>query len=186
MEAAKLLQYPPILITVYYTSIVFATYYLICVSIEDTFALPPYSWSSIIVGVAYIPGGLGLLFGAIIGGRWQDYIMARTARKEGRYNDKGELILHPVDRLGENCLLGGILFPGALLWWGWAADKHEFWLVPVSSLISSSSGFKRGLIYFIAPRKLLLRVWRNDSHQRHHDNADRIYTEELHHRRRGE
>ncbi|CAP96132.1 Pc21g12350 [Penicillium rubens Wisconsin 54-1255] len=131
MEAAKLLQYPPILITVYYTSIVFATYYLICVSIEDTFALPPYSWSSIIVGVAYIPGGLGLLFGAIIGGRWQDYIMARTARKEGRYNDKGELILHPVDRLGENCLLGGILFPGALLWWGWAADKHEFWLVPL-------------------------------------------------------
>jgi hypothetical protein len=32
--------------------------------------------------VAYIPGGLGLLFGAIIGGRWQDYIMARTARKD--------------------------------------------------------------------------------------------------------
>lgn len=135
MQAAKLLQYPPILITVYYTSIVFATYYLICVSIEDTFARPPYSWSSIIVGVAYVPGGLGLLFGAIIGGRWQDYIMARTARKEGRFNDKGELILHPVDRLGENCLLGGILFPGALLWWGWTADKHEFWLVPVSSFI---------------------------------------------------
>ncbi|KAJ5518117.1 Major facilitator superfamily domain general substrate transporter [Penicillium expansum] len=131
MQAAKLLQYPPILITVYYTSIVFATYYLICVSIEDTFARPPYSWGSIIVGVAYVPGGLGLLFGAIIGGRWQDYIMARTARKEGRFNDKGELILHPVDRLGENCLLGGILFPGALLWWGWTADKHEFWLVPL-------------------------------------------------------
>lgn len=70
MEATKLLQYPPILITVYYTSIVFATYYLICVSIEDTFAFLPYSWSSILVGVAYIPGGLGLLFGAIVGGRW--------------------------------------------------------------------------------------------------------------------
>jgi MFS family permease len=135
MEAAKLLQYPPILITVYYTSIVFATYYLICVSIEDTFALPPYSWSSVIVGVAYIPGGLGLLCGAIVGGRWQDYIMARTAKKEGRYDDKGELILHPVDRLGENCLFAGILFPGALLWWGWAADKHTFWLVPVRSFL---------------------------------------------------
>lgn len=61
IQAATLLQYPSILITVYYTSIVFATYYLICVSIEDTFALPPYSWSSVIVGVGYIPGGLGLL-----------------------------------------------------------------------------------------------------------------------------
>ncbi|EAW18090.1 MFS transporter [Aspergillus fischeri NRRL 181] len=131
IKAATLLQYPPILITVYYTSIVFATYYLICVSIEDTFALPPYSWSSIIVGVAYIPAGLGLLFGAIIGGRWQDYIMKRTAREEGRFDDEGNLILHPVDRLGENCLLAGILFPGALLWWGWTADKHEFWLVPL-------------------------------------------------------
>ncbi|KAL3436761.1 major facilitator superfamily domain-containing protein [Aspergillus tetrazonus] len=56
IQAATLLQCPPILITVYYTSIVFATYYLICVSIEDTFALPPYSWSSVIVGVAYISG----------------------------------------------------------------------------------------------------------------------------------
>ncbi|GFF47766.1 MFS transporter, putative [Aspergillus udagawae] len=131
IEAATLLQYPPILITVYYTSIVFATYYLICVSIEDTFALPPYSWSSVIVGLAYIPGGLGLLFGAIIGGRWQDYIMKRTAREEGRFNNDGNLILHPVDRLGENCLLAGILFPGALLWWGWTAEKHEFWVVPL-------------------------------------------------------
>ncbi|KGO76907.1 Major facilitator superfamily domain, general substrate transporter [Penicillium italicum] len=131
MEAAKLLQYPPILITVYYTSIVFATYYLICVSIEDTFALPPYSWSPVIVGVAFIPGGLGLLVGAIIGGRWQDYIMTRTARKEGRFDPEGKLILHPVDRLGENCLLAGILFPGALLWWGWTADYHKFWLIPL-------------------------------------------------------
>ncbi|RHZ53847.1 MFS transporter [Aspergillus thermomutatus] len=131
IQAATLLQYPPILITVYYTSIVFATYYLLCVSIEDTFALPPYSWSSVIVGVAYIPGGLGLLFGAIIGGRWQDYIMKRTAQDEGRFDDEGNLILHPVDRLGENCLLAGILFPGALLWWGWTADKHAFWLVPL-------------------------------------------------------
>ncbi|GLA00564.1 hypothetical protein AnigIFM60653_009314 [Aspergillus niger] len=131
IEAAKLLQYPPILITVYYTAIVFATYYLICVSIEDTFAVTPYYWSPVIVGVAYIPGGLGLLFGAIIGGRWQDAIMARTARKEGRYDDAGELILHPVDRLGENCLMAGILFPGALLWWGWSAEKQIFWLVPL-------------------------------------------------------
>lgn len=116
--------------------------------------------------------------------------MTRTARKEGRYNDKGELILHPVDRLGENCLLAGVLFPGALLWWGWTADKHDFWLVPVSSFIlslPSPSSFKQGLIYcIIAPRKLLLRARRNDSHQFHHDDADRIYTEEFLHRRRGE
>ncbi|KAK1142345.1 hypothetical protein N8T08_007897 [Aspergillus melleus] len=131
IEAAKLLRHPPILITVYYTAVVFATYYLICVSIEDTFAVAPYSWSPVIVGVAYIPGGLGMLFGAIVGGRWQDSIMARTARKEGRYDDAGELILHPVDRLGENCLMAGILFPGALLWWGWTAEKQVFWLVPL-------------------------------------------------------
>lgn len=59
--------------------------------------------------------------------------MKRTARKEGRFDDDDNLILHPVDRLGENCLLADILFPGALLWWGWAADKHVFWLVPVST-----------------------------------------------------
>jgi hypothetical protein len=28
---------------------------------------------------------------------------------------------------GENSLVAWILFPGALLWWGWTADKHEFW-----------------------------------------------------------
>ncbi|PKX96937.1 putative MFS transporter [Aspergillus novofumigatus IBT 16806] len=26
---------------------------------------------------------------------------------------------------------GGYSLPGALLWWGWTADKHEFWLVPL-------------------------------------------------------
>lgn len=115
IQAATLLQYPPILITVYYTSIVFATYYLICVSIEDTFALPPYSWSPVIVGVAYIPGGLGLLFGAVIGGRWQDYIMKRTAREEGRFDDDGNLILHPVDAARRELPAGGYSFAGGIV-----------------------------------------------------------------------
>ncbi|KAJ5602794.1 hypothetical protein N7537_005750 [Penicillium hordei] len=49
--------------------------------------------------MAYVPGGLSLLFGAIVGSRRQDYTMMQTARKVGQYDDKGELILYPVDRL---------------------------------------------------------------------------------------
>lgn len=132
VASVKLLVFMPILITVYYTSITFASNYLLNISVQTVFSSPPYQWSTLIVGLAYLPSSLGAALGAIFGGRWTDYCMKRAAYKAGRVGADGKLIFHPEDRISVNALVAAIMYPAALLWWGWAAEKHVFWLVPVS------------------------------------------------------
>ncbi|RJE25040.1 Major Facilitator Superfamily [Aspergillus sclerotialis] len=131
VKSVKLLRFLPILITVYYTSITFASYYLLNISIQHVFSTPPYSWSPVIVGLTYTPSALGYLLGSVLGGRWTDYIMQRAAHKAGRFDKDGKPILIPEDRIRENALVAGIMYPLALLWWGWTIDKRVFWIAPL-------------------------------------------------------
>jgi hypothetical protein len=125
------LRYPPVLLTVYYASITFGSLYVLNVSIEHTFGSNPYNFSTIIVGLLYIPNSLGYVVASTFGGRWMDNIMQREARKAQRYDENGNLIYHPEDRMRENAWLGAFLYPAALIWYGWTADRGVFWLVPV-------------------------------------------------------
>lgn len=126
------LRYPPVLLTVYYASITFGSLYVLNVSIEDTFGRDPYNFSTIIVGLLYIPNSLGYVVASIFGGRWMDNIMQREARKANRYDEHGNLIYRPEDRMRENAWLGAFLYPAGLIWYGWTAQNGIFWLVPVS------------------------------------------------------
>ena len=115
------LKYPPIALCVGYASILFGALYALNVSVQQTFSVAPYGYSSAIVGLLYIPNSLGYFLSSIFGGRWVDSIMAREARKAGRYDDKGRLIYRPEDRMKENAWLGALMFPAALLVYGWTA-----------------------------------------------------------------
>lgn len=125
------LRFPAILITVYFASITFGIIGVWCISIQETFSSPPYNYSALIVGLLYLPFSLGLIVGSILGGKWSDHIMTREARSAGRYNEKGALVPRPEDRMRENAWLSIAFFPGALLWYGWAAQKAVIWIVPV-------------------------------------------------------
>ncbi len=57
--------------------------------------------------------------------------MAREAKKAGRYDDKGKLMYRPEDRMRENAWIAAFLYPAALIWYGWTADRGVFWLVPL-------------------------------------------------------
>ncbi|KAF5859494.1 hypothetical protein ETB97_002795 [Aspergillus alliaceus] len=125
------LRYPPVLLTVYYASITFGSLYVLNVSIEHTFGSSPYGFTTIIVGLLYIPNSIGYVVASMFGGRWMDNIMQREARKAQRYDENGNLIYHPEDRMRENAWLGAFLYPAALIWYGWTADRGVFWLVPM-------------------------------------------------------
>lgn len=125
------LRYPPVLLTVYYASITFGSLYVLNVSIEHTFKQAPYGFSTIITGLLYIPNSLGYVVASTFGGYWMDKIMQREARKANRYDEKGKLVFRPEDRMRENAWLGAFFYPAGLLWYGWAAGKGTFWLVPV-------------------------------------------------------
>ena len=125
------LRFPAVLITVYYASITFGSLYLLNVSLETTFSAPPYNFSTIMVGLTYIPASIGYVLASLFGGHWTDLIMAREARKAGRYDEKGHLVYRPEDRMRENAWTAAILYPAALIWYGWTAQHAVFWLCPL-------------------------------------------------------
>jgi multidrug resistance protein len=127
------LRFPPVLLTVYYASITFGCLYILNISIQKTFALPPYSYSTLIIGLLYIPNSFGYLLASLFGGKWIDNIMHREARRAGRYDDKGKLIFRPEDRMRENAWLAALLWPCSLIIYGWTARYGVHIVVPMIS-----------------------------------------------------
>ena len=107
------------------------------ISLETTFAKPPYSFNTIEVGLTYIPNSIGYILASLFGGRWTDHIMAREAKKANRKDEKGKWIYTPADRMRENAWIAAFMYPAALIWYGWTAEKGVFWLAPVSLLFQS-------------------------------------------------
>ena len=126
------LRFPAVLLSIYYASITFGSLYLLNISMEVNFSQAPYNFSTIDVGLAYIPSSLGYLLSSMFGGKWTDTIMAREARKAGRYDEYGKPVYIPEDRMRENAWMAAVVYPIALIWYGWTAEKGLFWAVPVS------------------------------------------------------
>lgn len=125
------LRYPPVALTVYYATITFGSLYILNISIQATFSAEPYRFSTLIVGLLYIPGSVGYLLASMFGGRWIDKIMHREARKAGRYDEHGKLMLRPEDRMKENAWIAAVLWPGALITYGWTVQNGVIWIVPM-------------------------------------------------------
>ncbi|KAI5294687.1 hypothetical protein KEM52_003442 [Ascosphaera acerosa] len=125
------LRFAPVLLTVLWASITYGCLYVLNVSIEFTFARSPYSFSEILIGLLYIPNSIGYVLTSIWGGRWMDHIMAREARKAGRYDEKGRLVYRPEDRMRENAWIGALVVPAAFVWYGWAAQERVFWFAVI-------------------------------------------------------
>ena len=126
------LRFPAVLITVYYASITFGSLYILNISLESTFAKVPYSFSTVEVGLTYVPNSIGYVAASLLGGKWTDSIMAREARKAKRYDEHGKLVYRPEDRMRENAWIAAFMYPAALIWYGWTAEKEIFWIVPAS------------------------------------------------------
>ena len=116
------LQFPAVAFCVFYATITFCALYTLNVSIQATFSLIPYHYSSEIIGLLYLPNSVGYFLTSIFGGKWVDGIMAREARKAGRYDEKGKLDYRPEDRMRENAWVGAIMFPVALIVYGWTVE----------------------------------------------------------------
>ncbi|KAF4636920.1 hypothetical protein G7Y89_g1152 [Cudoniella acicularis] len=125
------LRFPAVLLSVALASVTFGTLYVLNISIQQTFSKQPYDYPVIILGLLYIPNSLGYLLASLFGGRWTDMIMHREARAANRYDQNGKLIFIPEDRMRENAWLAAIIYPGALVWYGWTAEKGVIWIVPM-------------------------------------------------------
>jgi uncharacterized membrane protein YciS (DUF1049 family) len=134
MKVIKYLKYPPVILSIYYASVTFGSLYVLNISITYTFERDPYNYTTLVVGLLYIPNSLGYILSSLMGGRWMDYIMKREAKKARRVSQDGRLIYLPEDRMRENAWVGAVTYPAALIWYGWTAEKGVIWIVPVSHL----------------------------------------------------
>ncbi|TDZ39782.1 MFS transporter OpS2 [Colletotrichum spinosum] len=130
------LRFPPVAITVYFAAITFGALFVVNISVQATFSAAPYGFNQLIIGLFYFPAGLGYFIASILGGRWLDIIMAREARKAGRYDADGKLVMLPEDRMRENAWIAATVYPASLIFYGWVAEKGLFWFVPCISLFT--------------------------------------------------
>ena len=124
------LRFPPIAITVCFASVTFGALFVLNIAVQSAFSAPPYAFPELIVGLLYLPSSLGYFISSALGGRWIDHIMAREARKAGRFDDQGRLVYLPEDRMRENAWIAGSLYPAALIVFGWCVQKGVVWPVP--------------------------------------------------------
>ena len=120
---------------VYLASITFGCLGTFGITVQQVFSSLPYGFSSLIVGLLFLPFALGLIAGSLLGGRWSDRIMDREAKAAGRYDENGTIMHKPEDRVKENAWLSVGLYPGALLCFGWAIQYGVLWIVPVSIVL---------------------------------------------------
>jgi MFS family permease len=83
-------------------------------------------------GLAYIGLGLGFILGVVAIGSTSDRVMT----KHTKLNDN---VAVPEVRL-KICVYFSFLIPISFLWYGWSADKHVFWLAPITGLVCFGLG----------------------------------------------
>ncbi|KAM5352486.1 hypothetical protein ACJ41O_005209 [Fusarium nematophilum] len=128
------LRFPAVFITVLIAAVAFGSLYIVNIAVQQKFSRDPYNYGQLVIGLLYIPSGMGYVFGSLFGGRWIDRIMAREARKANRYDDRGKLIYLPEDRMRENAWIVVTTYPLALLMFGWTLRYGLHTAVPCIAL----------------------------------------------------
>lgn len=119
-----LLGYPPVALVISFSALSFMGIYFFNISITNSYSAAPYNFSSVILGLMYIPNSITYVIASIFGGRWNDRLIRLSASR-----NNGEMI--PESRISWNIVLAVSLYPPACLIFGWCLDKGEFWLTPL-------------------------------------------------------
>lgn len=124
LHSLKFLKYPPVLLSILYGSFCFFCLYMLNVSIESVYTAAPYNFGPVIIGLMFVPNSLGYVISSILAGRYSDRVVTRVrAANNGRFIAES--------RYAEHVFFGGLLYPLALILFGWTAYYKVFWFVPL-------------------------------------------------------
>lgn len=130
LRALKILVYSPIVLALaIYVGLASSYFYLLFTTLTPIYE-KVYHFSPSISGLSYIGVGVGFMLGQAIFSFGSDRILLRMAARKNNAEKRPEYRLAPS-------VLGGVLSPIGLFWYGWAVDKQVHWIVPMigSSLI---------------------------------------------------
>ena len=114
-----------------YVSFIFSLVYLIFTTVTGLF-IEVYHWDPELGGLAYLGVGLGFMIGMVAVAKTSDPTIVRlTKANNGVYK--------PEMRLATS-LFYAFFIPISFFWYGWSADKHAHWIVPIIGLLPFGFG----------------------------------------------
>ena len=122
---------PVLMFLLIYIAFLFGLLYLLFTTITSVFT-ETYQWRVEFTGLAYLGIGIGFVIGILIVAETSDATTIRlTQANHGIY--------HAEMRLA-SCLLFALLVPISFFWYGWSAQKHTHWIVPIIGLVPFGAG----------------------------------------------
>jgi MFS family permease len=83
LAVIKVLFYRDTSLVVWLSSSYYALWYCTQVTISTTYKSPPYLFTDLQVGLAYLPGGVGIILGVYLSSKFMDWNYKSTAKKAG-------------------------------------------------------------------------------------------------------
>lgn len=121
VRPTKMLCLSPIVLALStFMAVAYGYLYLLFTTITEVFE-GTYGFSQGTVGLTYLGIGIGSIVGLVAFGVSSDLIMKK---KSAKGEMKPEYRLPPM-------IPGAMFIPIGLFWYGWTAEKHVFWLVPI-------------------------------------------------------
>ncbi|KIO23183.1 hypothetical protein M407DRAFT_215295 [Tulasnella calospora MUT 4182] len=105
-----------------YAAVIYGTLYMMLVTLSDVYT-NDYGWSTGIAGLAYIGPGIGFILGTVFFVKAGEVVSAKLTERNGGTRQPEYRI--PV------MLVGSLIMPVGLLWYGWSADQHAHWILPI-------------------------------------------------------
>lgn len=141
--AFKICALPEIFLSLFPPGLSFAMWTLMLSSISSELSQGPYNYKLIIIGVCYLPAGIGGLLGSFLTGKFIDF---QYRRKLKAFEDKKAAGLIPEDEkfnlLGariQSVLPQNFLSIISFILFGWSVDKG--WKIPAVLITSCVSSF---------------------------------------------
>ncbi|CAG8178011.1 unnamed protein product [Penicillium salamii] len=122
---------PIVLLLSLYMSLIYGLLYLFFTTISDVFT-SQYGFSVGLSGLAYLGIGFGFMAGLAFIALTSDRVVVRLTRQNG-----GKF--EPEMRLPMMIFFSCII-PISFFWYGWTADKHVFWIVPIIGMFPFGLG----------------------------------------------
>lgn len=126
-----LLFSPIVLLLSIYGSFLFGLIYLLFTTFPDVFGVT-YEFTAGTSGLSYLGLGMGMILGILLFGILSDKILKQP---------RGGTVVRPELRL-ILMIYAAPFIPIGFFWYGWSADKHTHWIVPIlGTFIIGCAGF---------------------------------------------
>ncbi|KAF2496897.1 bicyclomycin resistance protein [Lophium mytilinum] len=133
LRPLKILFLSPVVIAFsLYLAIVYGYIYLLFTTITPMYKTV-YGWNTGVTGLAYLGFGIGSLLSLFIFSHYSDKLMQKRAAADNTTAVKPEYRLPPM-------IYGSVALPIGLFWYGWSADQHIHWIMPIIGTVFVGMG----------------------------------------------